>query len=348
MDLPQKDGLKKPPKFELIPLRDVAPAAIAEALSDFEVTRWLSRAPFPYSEENARTYQAACGGNDSPVRAIAVGGQFAGIIGIKPDLGYWLARPFWGRGLATAAARQMLAKHFFTSDAAVISGHFVGNAASARVLTKLGFRYTHVEAITPLSTGVETRLERMALEREAWWAAQGLPLVTPRLVLRPLCKGDAADLARIGGNARVARMLASVKSPWPVADLDLWMRRSLWTGRIGYRLAVCLPDGVLIGMVGLGGNPVSASYFIAPEHEGKGFATEATQAMLADAFRRFDLPEVEADHFEDNPASGRILTKLGFQRFGQDIASSAARERPAPILLYRLRATDLPESPDTA
>lgn len=192
MDLSKENGLTpvksegakptepKPtgPAFALVPLGDVAAADIAAGLSDFDVARWLSRAPFPYSVADARAYQAGCGDG---VRAIVVGETFAGIIGIKPDLGYWLAKPFWGQGLATAASQNLLADHFFASDVPIVSGHFVGNTPSARVLARLGFRYTHVGTVTPLSTGVETVVERMALDRADWWAHQQGPGVAPQL-----------------------------------------------------------------------------------------------------------------------------------------------------------------------
>ncbi|MFN5244217.1 MAG: GNAT family N-acetyltransferase, partial [Novosphingobium sp.] len=91
-----------------------------------------------------------------------------------------------------------------------------------------------------------------------------------------------------------------------------------WRGRPGFRLAVCLPDGALIGTVGIGPEaPPSCAYFIDPAPAGQGFATEAMQALLADAIPRFAFTEIEADHFADNPASGRVLRKAGFRPTGQ-------------------------------
>ena len=50
---------------------------------------------------------------------------------------------------------------------------------------------------------------------------------------------------------------------------------------------------------------------------------------------------IEADHFDDNPASGAVLRKLGFQELGKGIGKSQARLEPAPVTLYRLRLDDL-------
>ena len=166
--------------------------------------------------------------------------------------------------------------------------------------------------------------------------APRLILRTARLVLRPLQDADWPELARIGGQPEVARMMASVRAPWAEADVRAWIARSEWRGRPGFRLAVCLPDGALIGAVGIGPEAVpSCAYFIDPAHAGQGYATEAMQALLADAIPRFALTDIEADHFADNPASGRVLLKLGFAKTGTGMGTSGARGGPAPMVLYR-------------
>ncbi|MGZ3365573.1 MAG: GNAT family N-acetyltransferase, partial [Caulobacteraceae bacterium] len=72
-----------------------------------------------------------------------------GMLGFHPsdgglsEMGYWIGKPFWGRGFATEAAAGAL--HWASKDwsrRAIASGHFAGNAASANVLIKSGFLYT--------------------------------------------------------------------------------------------------------------------------------------------------------------------------------------------------------------
>lgn len=161
-------------------------------------------------------------------------------------------------------------------------------------------------------------------------------LVTARLRLRPLTQADAPDLARIGGDARVARMFISILSPWPAAALHDWIEKAAWTGKPGYRLGICLPDGALIGTVGFGGDPLEVGYFLAADQVGKGYATEATHAVLADAFARFGMDVVVAQHFADNPTSGHVLRKLGFVLTGQGMSQSGARPAPAACSFYQL------------
>ncbi|MFN7597978.1 MAG: GNAT family N-acetyltransferase, partial [Cereibacter sp.] len=90
------------------------------------------------------------------------------------------------------------------------------------------------------------------------------------------------------------------------------------------------------GTIGIGPEArPSCACFIDPAHAGQGYATEAMQALLADVIPRFALTGIEADHFADNPASGRVLLKLGFVKTGTGTGTSGARDGPAPTVLYR-------------
>lgn len=129
---------------------------IAELANDFDVARMTTRMPHPYTRKDAEEFVARVGGRDDPDSAtflIEVDGQGpAGMIGFFldegarwPEIGYWLGRPFWGRGYATEAATAALA---WADDgwgrAVVVSGHFHDNDASGGVLCKSGFLYTGV------------------------------------------------------------------------------------------------------------------------------------------------------------------------------------------------------------
>ncbi|MBK5932968.1 RimJ/RimL family protein N-acetyltransferase [Rhodovulum imhoffii] len=168
-------------------------------------------------------------------------------------------------------------------------------------------------------------------------AAEFCPIETPRLTLRPLGASDAPVLSRIGGDARVAPMLGTLRSPWPEPEVRQWIARARFRGTPAHRLGVVLKGGPLIGTVGLAGAPHACVYFLAPGQWGKGYATEALRAFLSACFVRFGgLDVVTADHFADNPASGRVLRRLGFRRVGQGAGRSLARVEPAPNIHYRL------------
>ena len=85
-------------------------------------------------------------------------------------------------------------------------------------------------------------------------------------------------------------------------------------------------------------------YWIGRQHWGKGFATEAGQALI-DIARTLKLPRLEASHFLDKPASGRVLEKLGFIPTGMSATRySCARGGEAMAKLYRLRLIERQEA----
>lgn len=106
--------------------------------------------PHPYTRTDGERWLAIALLDDPPNHfAIEAGGAFAGAIGILPRsgehhgsaiFGYWLGRRFWGRGIATDAART-LARHALGSRGMrrLEASVFVPNVASARVLEKAGF-----------------------------------------------------------------------------------------------------------------------------------------------------------------------------------------------------------------
>ncbi len=164
-----------------------------------------------------------------------------------------------------------------------------------------------------------------------------LEIATERLTLGPLTKADAPRLAEIGGVPEVARMMLSFQAPWPVTEAERWIAAARYEGRPGFRLAIREREGrVLVGVIGLSEPPETMMYFIAGDRAGRGYATEAARAFIDWAFPRFGLAAISADHFDDNPASGRILRKLGFSETGRGTHRNPLRLEPAPVTLYRL------------
>jgi RimJ/RimL family protein N-acetyltransferase len=122
---------------------------IAELFGDWEVVRWLSSPPYPYTLRDAEEYLATAivqhSQGVSRTEAILVDGQLSGAIGIEPNsrglnLGYWLARPYWRRGIVTAAATALTRDFFARPEAErLTSGYFSGNEASWAIQRRLGF-----------------------------------------------------------------------------------------------------------------------------------------------------------------------------------------------------------------
>lgn len=319
--------------------------AIVAGIGNYDVVRWLSSPPYPYRADDARRFLGSPAARPGRAWAITEDGGFRGIVSIGTELGYWLAREAWGRGIMTEAGDAVVDAWFARPwRGALASGHFAANDASAGVLRKLGFWDVGAGARMSAPLGQPVPSREMRMTRAGWRARRRYRLRTPRLSLRELRGGDWRDVQRIGGHAEVAPNIMQATVPWPEAEVRRLVARSAYRGRPGFRLAI-RRGGRMVGVLGLGRRAGDARhsvlYFLDPSHWGQGFATEAVAHFLADAMPRFGLETVEADHFADNPASGRVLTKLGFRLVGERAGRSAARPAPAPCRVYRLDRADL-------
>jgi RimJ/RimL family protein N-acetyltransferase len=166
---------------------------------------------------------------------------------------------------------------------------------------------------------------------------------TERLLLRPGWAEDAPALARAIADETIVRNLAS--APWPFALRDAEAHLAAPRDPLLPSLLIFERTGGeprLVGSCGLGrraSGAVELGYWIARPHWGQGFATEAGQALVAMA-RALRLARLEASHFLDNPASGRVLEKLGFQSTGMIAPRlSCARGVEIPARYFRLELT---------
>nr|WP_255547989.1 GNAT family N-acetyltransferase [Erythrobacter ani] len=125
---------------------------VLAGISDEGVVRNLARAPWPYVAEDAREFVSLPIEPKFPRFLItrASDSEVVGCIGIDPlddrsdavELGYWIARPFWGQGFATEAGAAVLAIAPTLGHETVVASHFLDNPASGTVLRKLGFAPT--------------------------------------------------------------------------------------------------------------------------------------------------------------------------------------------------------------
>ena len=126
---------------------------LAHLANDADIARMTLRMPHPFSIRDAETFVLGVAGQD-PARAATFLIEHedqgpVGVIGlfedgdVAPEVGYWIGRPFWGRGFATEALEGALAwASRKWRRKALVAGHFADNPASGRVLEKAGFLYT--------------------------------------------------------------------------------------------------------------------------------------------------------------------------------------------------------------
>jgi RimJ/RimL family protein N-acetyltransferase len=146
-----------------------------------------------------------------------------------------------------------------------------------------------------------------------------IEIETPRLKLRRLRMSDAQRVATFCGDPGVGRNLAQTPLPYLTAAAEGWIMITHARAPLGrdFVYAVELADEGLIGAIGAhrrGDDGFEIGYWLGRPFWGQGFATEAATAFVAEAGK---LGALEAGHFIDNPASGRVLSKVGFAYTGE-------------------------------
>lgn len=164
---------------------------------------------------------------------------------------------------------------------------------------------------------------------------------TERLLLRPGWAEDAPALFDAIADEAIVRNLASAPWPYSPKDAKAFLDRERADGEATFLLfRRTLEAPQLVGSAGLGTTPDGGSelgYWIARPYWGLGYATEASRAIIDIARNGLRLKRIEAGHFTDNPASGRVLEKLGFKATGNVAPRySAGRRTAAPCKLFTL------------
>jgi RimJ/RimL family protein N-acetyltransferase len=148
-------------------------------------------------------------------------------------------------------------------------------------------------------------------------------LATERLFLRPFRRDDAAEFTRLAGDWAVASMTSDIPYPLTQKQALAWLK----PGRGEVRFAIEL-EGRLIGGAGYYRRRSGAAelgFWLGQPWWGRGYATEATHAVVRYGFQRGRLPGFTSSHFVDNRASAGVLRKLGFEPVGRGLIMSIAR-----------------------
>ena len=168
----------------------------------------------------------------------------------------------------------------------------------------------------------------------------GEELLTARLYLRPLVGSDAEAVIAICGDWEVARRLSRVPHPYGYADFRFFLEQVVvmeptW--------AIVLKEtNQLAGVIGLAprqdGQSAELGFFIGRAHWGQGLATEAGQAVVRLGTEDLGYPRLTAGYHTDNPASGRVLERLGFKPIGVSNHMCLAEGRDKPAIDVELLA----------
>lgn len=161
-------------------------------------------------------------------------------------------------------------------------------------------------------------------------------LITERLMMRRAQPADADAFHTLVSHFDVVRMTASW--PWP-ADRTFTASRCTPCDPATGMAGPVFHHGELVGAMGImtrdEGRP-ELGYMFAPDHWGKGFATEMGQKLITHIWAYYDWDTIRATAFEDNPASVRVLIKLGFAETAPTMGRCAARDGDFPLRSFVL------------
>lgn len=159
-------------------------------------------------------------------------------------------------------------------------------------------------------------------------------LKTERLLLRPFVMSDAAALQGIVNKEAVASTMRSMVLPYTEEMAKQWLatQGEIWKSQAAAVYGICWnpqetaggdqddAGPLLIGGIGLEickeDEKGEIGFWIDQPHWGKGVATEAAAELLKFGFEKLRLHKIVAYHMVRNPASGRVMEKLGMQKEG--------------------------------
>ncbi|MCZ4271652.1 GNAT family N-acetyltransferase [Maritalea porphyrae] len=128
---------------------------VTTALNNFEVAKYLSSPPYPYSIADAKEWIGLNEGASVPENTnfavTLLNGEYCGGVGFDgsaehPELGFYIAEPKWGNGYVSEAASAAIEWLFANANVtAITSGAYSFNPASLAVQAKLGFQETGTE-----------------------------------------------------------------------------------------------------------------------------------------------------------------------------------------------------------
>ncbi|MEJ2355154.1 MAG: GNAT family N-acetyltransferase [candidate division WOR-3 bacterium] len=148
-------------------------------------------------------------------------------------------------------------------------------------------------------------------------------LTTKRLILRPLLLSDADRVRLLAGNRKIADKMLNIPHPYKKGIAREWIstHQAKFEEGEAIHFAIVLKSGeVLIGVIGLNVNKdynrAELGYWIGEEFWGRGYATEAARAVVEYGFLRLSLHKITSSHFARNPASGKVMRKIGMKKEG--------------------------------
>jgi RimJ/RimL family protein N-acetyltransferase len=172
-------------------------------------------------------------------------------------------------------------------------------------------------------------------------------LRTARLLLRPFVVDDALAVQLLAGAREVADTTLHIPHPYPAGAAEQWIAThpATWEAGTGVTYAVTdAGNGVLMGAVALTIDPAhergELGYWLGVPYWNRGYCTEASRAVVDFGFTQLGLHRVQARYLTRNPASGRVMQKLGMQPEGVHRHAMRKNDRFEDLAMYAILADE--------
>jgi 8-oxo-dGTP diphosphatase len=171
---------------------------------------------------------------------------------------------------------------------------------------------------------------------------RGEHLAGARLILRRPVEADIPVLVELAGDWEVARHTAFIPHPYGEDDARTFVAEAPRQAGDGAHVVFALERRTEPGLIGCAGLIIDGDgagaeigYWIGRPHWGQGFAAEAVRRLLRLAFATLGLARVHAEVLADNPASGRVLEKAGFDNRGEAVGDRG-RCQDQTVIAYEI------------
>ena len=141
---------------------------------------------------------------------------------------------------------------------------------------------------------------------------------TERLRLRPFALDDAPEVQRLAGDKEIASTMGNLPHPYEDGVAEEWIRTHQEKFELGEYICFAIThreQGFLVGCIDLAitakHDRGELGYWIGKPYWNNGYCTEAAQAVIRFGFEVMGLNRISAPHFARNPASGRVMQKVG-------------------------------------
>jgi ribosomal-protein-alanine N-acetyltransferase len=168
-------------------------------------------------------------------------------------------------------------------------------------------------------------------------------LVTARMLLRPFDMADGPAVRCLAGTREIADTTLNIPHPYEEGMADAWIathQEKFDKGELVNFAIVLAATGELVGAIGL---VLSArhkrgelGYWIGRPYWGRGYCTEAAGAVVRFGFMGLGLARIHASHMARNPASGRVMQKIGMKYEGTQRRHIFKWDRFEDLMLYGL------------